>query len=92
MIRRRQIISAAESAAMFAQRQQRKQEQMTPADVQALIRKTICDGLDRDATVTRDDLLRSNVPAASIDLYFSLILLEVIRERQAQRRQEGKVQ
>ncbi len=85
-MRRQQIISRAESAALFAQRQQRKQEAMTPADVQALIRKTISDSLDSDQTVQRDDLLRANVPAEAIDKYFSGLLLMVIRERQAQRR------
>lgn len=79
--RRRRALSRAESLELFERRQQLKREAMTPADIDALMRKTIDDCLDRSGGVSRDDLLRANVPAEAIDMHFRTVLPQVIVAR-----------
>lgn len=79
--RRRRTLSRAESLELFERRRQLQREAMTPADIDALMRKTINDALDRVGAVSRDDLLRANVPAEAIDMRLRSVLREVITQR-----------
>ena len=78
---RRPTLSRAERAEGIRHRAQQAQERMTPEQIGALMRKTIHEYLDRNGVVTKDDLLRANIPARAIETRFRAITLEVIHER-----------
>ncbi len=82
--RRRRTLSRVESAELFERRQKLKREAMTPAEIADLMRKTMNEALDKVGAVSRDDLLRANVPAESIDMHFRTVLREVILLRAGQ--------
>jgi len=81
MFGRRRALSRAESLERFERRQQLKRDAMTPADIDALMRKTIDECLDRIGVVSRDDLLQANIPPEAIDMFFRKTLLEVVADR-----------
>lgn len=77
----RPTLSRAERADGIRSRAKLSQDRMTPAEIGALMRKTIHNALDRDGTVSRANLLRANIPSHAIDMRFRAILLEVVDER-----------
>jgi hypothetical protein len=77
----RRTLSRAESLELLERRRELQREAMTPADIDALMRKTINEALDQVGAVSRDDLLRANVPAEAIDMHFREVMAEVIAQR-----------
>lgn len=78
---RRSVLSRADRIAGIRHRAQLAQDRMTPAEISALMRKTIHEALDRNGAVSRDDLVRANIPAHAIETYFRAIVMEVVDER-----------
>lgn len=79
--RPRPTLSRAERQAGIARRLELRREAMSPADVEALMRKTMHSALDAAGCVSRDDLIRANVPPEPIDRLFGPLLKAVIQER-----------
>lgn len=59
----------------------RKQQAMTSEQIDEAIRKAIHASLDSVGAVSRDDLLRANIPPDEIAPRFKRILAEVLVER-----------
>ena len=76
----RDVLTRAERRQQRVRFMQNKQEQMTPSEARALMKKTINECLDARSCVTADDLRRANVPEGAI-ISFGIVLREVLAER-----------